>query len=105
MSGRLSRTASKQELWHEASIAGFEADHVVEDCGICLDQPDEVAINGCDHRLCGACLLLSRLCCAVLLLAVLRCGRTVLNGLLANGKRSWTPPPGGGRGPGGVLQF
>ena len=37
-----------------ASIAGFEDDYG-GDCGICLDEQEQVAINGCNHRLCVDC--------------------------------------------------
>ena len=44
-------------LAREASIVGFETAKVgdCDDCGICLDAAEEVAIDGCDHMLCGAC--------------------------------------------------
>ena len=42
-------------LAREASIAGFEtAKGDCDDCGICLDSAEEVAIDGCNHMLCGA---------------------------------------------------
>lgn len=41
-------------LSRAASIAGFGDDYG-GDCGICLDAPEEVAINGCNHRLCVDC--------------------------------------------------
>ncbi|KAL3130587.1 hypothetical protein ABBQ38_008392 [Trebouxia sp. C0009 RCD-2024] len=37
-----------------ASIAGFE-DDCGGDCGICLDELEQVAINGCNHKLCVDC--------------------------------------------------
>ena len=33
---------------------GWRARGDYEDCGICLDAAEEVAIDGCDHMLCGA---------------------------------------------------
>ena len=41
-------------LSRAASIAGFGDDYG-GDCGICLDEAEEVAINGCNHRLCVDC--------------------------------------------------
>jgi len=42
-------------LAREASIAGFEtAKGDCDDCGICLDAAEEVAIDGCNHMLCSA---------------------------------------------------
>ena len=41
-------------LAREASIVGFETAKDHDDCGICLDSAEEVAIDGCDHMLCGA---------------------------------------------------
>lgn len=41
-------------LAREASIIGFEtAKGDYDDCGICLDAAEEVAVDGCDHMLCG----------------------------------------------------
>ena len=42
-------------LAREASIVGFETAKDHNDCGICLDTEEEVAIDGCDHMLCGGC--------------------------------------------------
>ncbi|KAK9805084.1 hypothetical protein WJX73_003042 [Symbiochloris irregularis] len=44
-------------LWRAASIQGFEDMPDAEDpeCGICLDEPHEVGIRGCKHRLCLPC--------------------------------------------------
>eukprot|EP00884_Botryococcus_braunii_P018440 jgi/Botrbrau1/527/Bobra.0010s0002.1 len=49
-------------LWQEAAIPGFEdGQHDQDDdCGICLDLPTDIAIDGCDHRLCADCAF--RLC-------------------------------------------
>lgn len=45
----------------EASIAGFEErPPEPSECGICLDALEEVAVNGCSHKLCGG-----FFCCAV----------------------------------------
>ena len=42
------------QLARDASIAGFEtAKGGYDDCGICLDSAEEVAIDGCNHMLCG----------------------------------------------------
>lgn len=42
----------------KASIAGFEERPVEpSECGICLDALEEVAINGCCHKLCVECAL------------------------------------------------
>lgn len=51
-----SRGVSRQPsmVSRAASIAGFE-DDCRGDCGICLDEPEQVAINGCNHRLCVDC--------------------------------------------------
>ena len=49
-------------LERQASVAGFggakgaEAAALVE-CGICLDALEEVAVNGCCHKLCGTSLV------------------------------------------------
>ena len=45
--------ASVGRLARDASIPGFEPVKAHEDCGICLDAGEEVAINGCNHMLCG----------------------------------------------------
>ena len=38
-----------------ASIAGFEDPGEDSDCGICLESDHDVAVNGCNHRLCIDC--------------------------------------------------
>ncbi len=48
-------------LAREASIVGFETAKDHDDCGICLDAVEEVAIDGCDHMLCGARFACSRI--------------------------------------------
>lgn len=49
--------ASSASFWQEAAIPGFEdGEHDEDDdCGICLDMPTDIAIDGCNHRLCADC--------------------------------------------------
>jgi hypothetical protein len=61
MSRAPSRQASVREVSRQpsiisraASVAGFE-DDCGGDCGICLDELEQVAINGCNHKLCVDC--------------------------------------------------
>ncbi|KAK9834186.1 hypothetical protein WJX81_006554 [Elliptochloris bilobata] len=48
--------AAEAKIYRAASIVGFN-DCQDEDCGICLDQPLDVAVRGCRHRLCIDCAL------------------------------------------------
>ena len=43
------------DVTRAASIAGFEELGDDNDCGICLEKDHDVAVNGCNHRLCIDC--------------------------------------------------
>ncbi len=44
-------------LNRELSVEGFSGHAEPVECGICLDALEEVGINGCTHKLCGALLI------------------------------------------------
>lgn len=47
-----------QDFQRAVSIIGFDNNlDDDEDCGICLDEPVNVGINGCCHKLCCECAL------------------------------------------------
>lgn len=49
-------------LNRELSVEGFNGHAEQVECGICLDALEEVGINGCTHKLCGALLFAQQFC-------------------------------------------